>query len=337
VISIRKATDALEQMEDLLHTVTRVYDNAVGSTAAYAIEVYPAEADGFREHLKALQQRIEGAANPEDWRTIESTFRGELRAYRDQAKTQLDRLCGEIKDAAQAVRIFAENVMAIDSDHDAHMKQALGHLQDLCHADSLDAVRSGIPTIANSITDSLRDMQRSHQTAVMELQEEIRLLHQQVERERHFRMIDPATGVWNREKLDACMEELLKNDQPFCTLLVYVRNLRHLESRHRRSMVDGALKALLERLSGLLDKNAIIGRWGENSFAGILRIPTAEGISIARLATEKLSGEYVVQENGVAHKIRLVSIAGVIDQAEGDDPGTFESKLLQMSDALAGA
>src|SRR5204863_517925 len=141
-----------------------------------------------------------------------------------------------------------------------------------------------------------------------------RVLHKQVEMERNVHLIDHATGVWNRDKLDSRIARLVADGQPFCVLLVYIRNLRRLDRRYSPSAIGGSLKALLSRLSALLDENAIVGRWDECCFAAIVEIPSAQGIALSRSASEKLSGEYAVQERGLSQKIPLVAVTGVINQ-----------------------
>jgi GGDEF domain-containing protein len=99
--------------------------------------------------------------------------------------------------------------------------------------------------------------------------------------------------------------------------------------------IDDALKTLLRRFEMMLDANAIIGRWDEQSFAAILEMESAAAISISRTATPKLSGDYAVQENGLPQNVPLNAVAGVIDHLAGADTASFHRKLRQMSEALA--
>jgi GGDEF domain-containing protein len=117
--------------------------------------------------------------------------------------------------------------------------------------------------------------------------------------------------------------------------MVHIRNLQYLDRRYSPSVIGGSLKALLERLSDLLDANAVIGRWSENCFAAIVELQPAKAIALSRAASLKLSGEYAVQEKGLSQKVPLVAVTGVIDQIAGGDETSFRKKLTQMSEALA--
>lgn len=335
MISIRKAGNELERMEELLHAVTDVYGHAIQSAAEYAVEIDPADANEFRRHLHALKLRTEGTALPQEWKAIQASFRGELRSYRDHAAVRLDRLREEIAATGEAVHLFAESVTASDTDHAVEIKRALDQLEAISRSRNPDEIRMSIPQVARSISNSIEVMQRSHQAAVAQLRDEIRLLHKQVDRERNAHLIDHATGVWNRDKLNSRVAKLVADHRPFCILLVCVRNLRRLDRHCSAAVIEGSLRALLSRFAAMLDEDAFIGRWSETSFAAIVEIPSAKAIVLSRAASEKLSGEYPVQERGLSQNVPLVAVTGVIDQSAGGNEASFQKKLLQMSEALA--
>lgn len=337
MISIRKAASDLDRLEELLQSVQQCYGQAIHSTAQYAIELDAAEVNEFRAHLGSIQKQMEDARAAEDWTTVEASFRGELREYRDKATGQLEHLHQQIKASSEAVQLFTESVAAIDVDHEAQIQGALGQLGALEESSDVEAIHAGIRTATQTIGDSMIVMRRRHQAGIAELRDEIRALHRQIEREHKAQFLDPATGVWNRRKLDMRVADLVEHNQPFCILLVCVRNLPRLDRRFPQIMIEGALKALLDRLANLLEEGAVIGRWDEQNFAAILEMEPAAAIRVSRVAAGQLAGEYPVQENGLSRNILLEAAAGVIDRTAGSDPTSFQQKLLQMSRALSGS
>lgn len=324
-------------MEELLGSVRESYGQAIHCTAKYAIEMDPVEASEFREHLRSLQKQMENAMLAEHWKAVEASFDGELRDYRDKALGQLERLHQEIKATSEAVQLFAESVAAIDLDHQGQIKDAIGQLEALAGSTDVEVLQAGIHSAAQAITGSIDVMQRRHQASIAELRDEIRVLHKQIDGERKAHLLDSATGVWNRQKLDSQIFNLLEQDQPFCILLVCVRNLPRLDKRYSRSVIASALKALLQRFAAMLEEGALIGRWDEQNFAALLEMEPAAALHVARLATRQLAGEYAVQEDGQAQTVFLEAVAGVIDRSTGSDETSFQQKLLQMSKALSGA
>ncbi len=120
-------------------------------------------------------------------------------------------------------------------------------------------------------------------------------------------------------------------------LLVFVRNWKLLDNRYSPALIEGALRALLHRLSGMLDERTIVGRWDEQNFAAILEMDPVAAIGVSRSAAYRLSGEYPVQENGQSQPVRLQAVAGIVERPAGTSESAFSQKLVQMSQALAGA
>ncbi len=337
MISIRTMTNELDRMEEALRIVTESYGLGIHASAEYAIEINPGGADEFREHLQALRRQVVAADNPVAWRATQASYRGELRDYRDKANNALARLRDDIKAATDAMHLFAESVASSDSDHEVRVRESVNRLEGLSHATDWETVRTGMRNIAASISESIEVLESSHKVSVAQMRDEIRILQKQVDTERHARQVDQVTASWNREKLDARVAELTTANRSFCLLLVCIRNLRQLNARYSGAVVENCQQSLVRRLGGMLGKEAMIGRWDENSFAAILEIPATAAMSLSRAATQHLSGAYSVQENGVAQSLSLVVVAGVIDWTAGVDDAAYQKKLRQMSEALAGA
>ena len=125
------------------------------------------------------------------------------------------------------------------------------------------------------IQSSVEQIQRGNQLVVAQLQDEIRVLHLQFEQDRKALFTDRASGAWNRQKIDIHLDNLLRQNQPFCLLMVRVRNLKRLESQHSRTVVESTLKALVSRFAAMAGDEAVIGRWTEDQFVAVLDMPPA--------------------------------------------------------------
>jgi len=337
LISTGEPATELARMEDLLQPIAAAYRNAVRSTAQYAIEIDSLDAQLFRQHIEALEEQVAAAAAPEHWEALQAEFRSELRAYRDKAGEQLGRMRAEIKAAADAMLIFADSVASNGLDHEEQLQEELGQLESAIKDEDLSQVRAVIGSAVGTITASVAKMQRSHQLVIAQLRDEMRLLHKQIDTERRTLYTDRATGLWNRQKLDSQITDRLENDQPFCMLLVRLRNLKQLESGYSRTVIEGAIKALVQRFTAMIGEETLLGRWNDEDFAAILDIQQAEAIAISREATTKLSGTYSVQGKGGWQNVPLQAVAAVIDHPADGDGASFHQKLLQMSDALSNA
>ena len=343
LISLRKSVDDLERLdelkrrEDLTSTILECYALAIDSSAHYAVEIDPRLTLEFRSHLQVIQEQSRSAASADQFRAVQSSFRGELREYRDKSAEQLIKLHQEIENATAAMMIFADTVAFNGENHDQEVRNTLRDLESTARKSNVDEIRLGIATAVVGIETSVQRMQNDNQLVVAQLQDEIRLLHQQMELERKALYTDRASGAWNRQKTDMHIDNLLRQNQPFCLLLVCLRNLKRLESQHSATVVEGMLRALTTRFLTLTGEGSAIGRWTEDQFVAVLDISPGDAISLSAEAARKLSGSYTVQENGLAKHLTVHATAGIIDRAASADPSTFHQKLEQLAGAIAGA
>jgi len=335
LISIRKATSDLDKMAEMLETITASFEQSIRSTGQYAIEFNANDAEVFRRHLETLREQLAASTDPDAWKSIEASFRGELRDYRDKGAERLKKLRGEIKAAAEAMQVFGDLVNSSAADHEVQIRTAMDRLAGLAASAGLAEMREGIGTAITVISKSVDSMRSSHQVALAQMRDEIRLLHMQIDVERRSAYMDRATGVWNRQKLDSHINALIASDEPFCLLLVCVRNLKHLDRRHSKSLIAGALKALLQRFAVMLGDNVVIGRWNEEHFVAILE-DSSSAVGVSRQAQARLSGSYSVQENGLSHSVMLQAQTGIVERQPGISETALQQKLLQMSQALNG-
>ena len=163
------------------------------------------------------------------------------------------------------------------------------------------------------------------------------MLHQEIEQERKALYTDVAFGAWNRQKVNTHLDNLLRQQRPFCVLLVRVRNLKHLETQFSRDVVHGTLKVLLSRFAALTGEEGVLGRWSTDQFVAILDMPAARAIALSSEAAAKLSGSYIMKENGRTQKVTVHAAAGVTEHPSGGDCTIFHQKLEQLSEAISSA
>jgi GGDEF domain-containing protein len=337
LISIRKAADELDRMEELLRTIAANYGHSIGSTGQYAVEVDHLDANVYREHMQSIKTQAERASTVDDWQQIQASFRDELRDYRDKSSERIRQLKQDINSAVKAMQVFADSVAISGADHEEQLKGALMQLHGVAKSNNLPGIRVIVESATQTIEASFEKLQKEHQLVIAQLRDELRLLHQQIEAERRVAFLDRATGVWNRQKTDSHIAQLLSNDEPFCILLVHLRNLRRLQGQYSRNVIEGAIKAFLQRFANMVGDDCALGRWNEEDFAAVLQVEPSVAMTLSREAAKRLTGLYSVQENGLSQTVPLQAIAGLIDRAAGADGPTFQQKLLQMSDALANA
>ena len=334
LISILKSATELDRLDDLRRAVTECYTLAIRSVSQYAVEVDPNQSAEFRLHLKDIEQQwlaAKGAAGLQD---VQASFRGELREYRDQTREQLVRLRKELESAAAAMASFADEIASHGEDHEKELKCELERLEHVSASNDLLVIRGGIRTAVGEIAVSLDQMRRGNQLIVAQLQDEIRVLHQEFQAERRALFTDPASGAWTRQKLDLKIHELLRQDDRFSIIAVAVRNLPQIQLDCSRTLVEVTLKALLMRLRGTLGADTMIGRWNQHEFIAVLDLEPDTLAPIAHELAKKLCGPYSAQENGLAHNVLLDVATAALEHPAGSDPASFIYKLERTMGAL---
>jgi GGDEF domain-containing protein len=336
LISIRKSVNDLERIAELQKATASCYDLALRASAEYVVELEPSDAAEFRKHLFALQDSLEKASCPEDFKAVQSSFRGELRDYRDKSLDAIEKTRSDLKAAAEAMRVLANTVAANGTDHAKVLTADLQNLAAIADTSDLGRIRSVIKTSAQNISQSFEHMQRETQLVVAQLHDEIRSLHREMSNERKALYTDAASGGWNRDKLNLRLEDLLSSGEGFTAVILWISNLKRLESSCSQPVIDGALKGMVKRLNGIVGSDSMVGRWSREEFVVFLELDSSAAVSLCAEMTQVLSTRYAVQENGVSQHLTLRVATAVADRPPASNPERFREKLQLLAGAMQG-
>ncbi|HEY4360425.1 MAG TPA: diguanylate cyclase [Bryobacteraceae bacterium] len=327
----------LERLADLQKTTASCYQQAIRASAEYAVDLNPGQTAEFRQHLLALQQTVEKAEAAEHFQALQSSFRGELREYRDRSREWLEKTRADLKAAAEAMQVLAQNVASNGADHGQQLKDDLRRLVSITDTSDLGKIRTAVRETALSITRSFENMQRETQLLVVQLNDEIRSLHREMNNERKALYTDPVSGAWNRDKINLRMEELLTRGEGFSVVILWISNLKRLECSCSPLVIEGALKAMVKRLAGLLGTDATVGRWSHDEFIVLLDLAPSATTTLCAEMAQALSSRYSVQENGIAQHLTLRLATAIADHPPASNPEKFRAKLQLLAGAMQGS
>jgi len=337
MISLFKAANEMERLEELQRTLAKCYALALKASAEYAVEFDPQSTEYFRQRLQSLEQQFSQASAAEHYTATQASLREVLRNYRDQAREQISVMRKDLENAAGAMKVFAESVTTSGDDHEKQLRQEVSRLEAVAASDDIQLIRGGIATSTGSIVRAYTQLRRSHQVVVTQLQDEIRTLHQAMDHERSRTERDHVSGAWSRQKLNERITSLLGANEPFCVLFVSAKNLRRLERQHSTAVVTDALRALVQQFDGALGGESMIGRWSEDLFGAILEMDPSGAMALSAEINRKLSVSYPVWTSGVAQMLLIETSTGIVDRRRDSDPPKFYKKLEQMAEAMAGS
>jgi GGDEF domain-containing protein len=334
VLSIAKTVHQLDKLEGMHRAAMDSYAEVLRAVAAYPVEVDAMEAQIYRQHIETLRQMLENVVAVEDFQTIHASFRGELRDYRDKVDEWLDRTRSELKAALEAMQALSSRVSASGGDHEAHLRDDLNKLKEAAQTSDLGQIRSVIQEVAANIAESAEQMREANHLMIAQLRDEIQSLHREMKSARRTLYTDRATGAWNRAKMDAHFDELLHSGAAFVTIILWVSNLKRLEADTSEDLIDGALKAMVQRIAAMGGAPATVGRWTHDQFVVLMDVDPAAAAKISSDLAQKLSSAYAVQHDGLCHKVSLRVVSAVLQHSAGGDPREFLNKLEQMTGSL---
>ncbi|HEY6341951.1 MAG TPA: GGDEF domain-containing protein [Bryobacteraceae bacterium] len=169
---------------------------------------------------------------------------------------------------------------------------------------------------------------------IAQLRDEIQSLHREMESTRRTLYTDRTTGAWNRARMESRLDELLHRREAFVAIILWVSNLKRLEADPSEPLIEGALKAMVQRVAAMAGPPVAIGRWTHEQFVVLMDTNPAAAAAISSELAQKLSRRYAVQHDGLSHNVSLRVASAVLQHSAGGDPREFLNKLEQMMGGL---
>ncbi|HXP87537.1 MAG TPA: GGDEF domain-containing protein [Bryobacteraceae bacterium] len=292
MISIRHSLEEIEQREECERLLRECYAAAIQAMREYAIEIEPGAAARFRQRMEQIEQDLAAALSAEEYKALQSSFRGELRHYRDRCREMLTRLRNEVSAAAVAIQTLTESVSTNGAGYEAELNREVSRLEEAATMEDLNSIRTTINTSAAAIQHSFEQMRQRNEAAVAQLQDEIRGLHKTMETERRALYTDAASGAWNQRKLAERFDQLLKLDESFAVLLLAIANWRTTARQHSPQAADACLKALVAHLQAKFGAEGLVGRWSDDVLAVIIETDPAAAADTAAIVTQELAAGF---------------------------------------------
>jgi GGDEF domain-containing protein len=334
MISLRKAADELERQDDLLRTAQEYYARILRTCGDSAVEFESRAADDLREQTRSLEAQFRrGFPVPEFAQTLEA-LRERLRTYQILGNERIVRMREDLKSATAAMKVFADNVSASAADQDLRLRLEVHRLDDLAGVDDLSQMRTGIKQVSAAILESHLQFDRSNRVVISQLRDEIRTLHQAMDTERQRRFTDPTSGALNRQAITERIDILLANNEPFCALVLGIKNWKRMQGQYSSTARQAALRAFLGEFQKCLGEEPMVGRWGEQLFLGVIEGSPASALSISTALKNKLPKSYTVPDGAAVCSVKLDSSIGILDRQAGIDPARFYAKLAQLAETL---
>jgi GGDEF domain-containing protein len=310
-VSLAELEKCHKEREEAMHC----YVAAIQDVAHYTIELEPAIAENQRKYLQALADNAASGA-PEVLTETRATLRGLLRDYRDKAMHYLTHLREELEGTARAFEQILSSLGQTDGESDSRLRAALARIRNLARSPEGSAIRAGLLSAADDVSEALEQVRKEHQLTVSQLRVEMGMLHKRIDALEATASLDRLTELYNRREME---ERIRLGPGPFSLLLARVSGLRLAAVQYRPEVAEELAAAFTKRLRNSLPKSAVLGRWGHEEFVALLSISVTETTALAKSIAEQLSGAYACLLAGKTVRPSLQLTVAVVD-SEGATP-----------------
>lgn len=336
MISLRneiERTAEFKHTEEIRDLLAREFPVLIRTVADYAVEVDSSLVAEFRLHMQKVAGMAETASTTEAYFAAQSSFRGEVRRYRDLTSEHVAKMRAEMQSAIMAMQRLAEAVASSGTDVGTHMETEIERLEKVAASQDLETILDGIHQATSGLRLCYEEIQAANKMTVAQLQDEIRTLHRDLADERRSLYVDKQSGAWIRQKVDGRMEDLLRQGEAFWIL--FMKWELKTDVTAYPDATDQTAKALVRRLQGLLGNEALIGRWNQHLFATVIELDPSTEEEMSRDIRAHVSGMYSIQEGGVNIPVCVNIQTAAVTCTQGTKAIDFLPKLGQVTGSLS--
>ena len=309
MISIKASLDRYTEMRQLATSWVQALLYTLESVAQYAVETEPEAVSQFQSDLSAIGDRLRLAADhPEQTEiaTLRSDIRATLRDYRDWAAAFIGRLRQDMNATAEALSSLLMNIQGEGGSAEGSLQNEISHLHTLTSLTSLGAMREGINRSTVRLVECVSQLRKEKESIIVQLRDEINVLHQAVDEARRASTLDSLTGVSSRDELVRFLRRALESRTSVAVVHIWLQNLPKLAKIHEKAVCNALLSAFSKRMKSAVPPDAISGRWADDVFCVL--VPSGSVRVVSESIAQSCIGCYTWIANG---RTRSLALQGV--------------------------
>ncbi len=312
-------------------TALTCYQSALLAIAKCMGEVCPRVGLVYNNRLLRLPRRLGFDANPEALAASREALEADLAEYAQAASAWVN-AGGELADEVIAAAAKAtENNGHNDELHAAMMEELAEPMEISAEVDDATQVRTALKRYATGLRSYVHRRKKEQAPALVELRRRAESLSDWLSSANPANIIDPLTGLLNRQEAERQLQAYMKRDKPFCVLLFEWTEAKSVPPQFGRAGADQILKALGDRVISLVRPRDIVYRWNEDQLAVIFECVGAEAAARSRKIADWLSGKYSAQVDGIVWKVEAQAAVAVIERLPQESSQDF---ILRIDTAM---
>ncbi|HUA21848.1 MAG TPA: hypothetical protein VMB25_24050 [Bryobacteraceae bacterium] len=293
------------------------YLNAILAIAKCMGEVCPREGLIFSYRLQRLPRRLAFNATPQAMEESREALEADLAEYAQAACAWIDAGAGLAREILAGVAALPQGADDRPAPREAMLLDLAEQMEVAAEVDGEADVRAGLRRWAAS----LRSYQSKHGNGAVSLSGDVERLAARLAdwlaRANPALIVDPATGLLNREETERQLQISLNAGRLFSVLVFTWDSVQP----------NPVVKQLADSLVGLVRPRDVVGRWEANQLAVIFECSAGEAAARAAKMSDWLSGGYSVVVDGAVVKARVEVTVTVAERRPEDTLVTLVERI----------
>lgn len=336
-VADRPSVNDRRTAEDDRRVIVGHYINVISAAADHAVRADLRAVETYQNSIHRLRDRLAADPSPDLVTASSSEFAEAQEAFQRDSEKQINELRSNLTATSRMVNELMAQLTGIGTSHHESLQGDIEGLRRLQTVDNLEKIHTGLGDMASRMTARLHQLQKEHQLAIVQLRDEIRTLHRQLEH-RESPPAHPAEPALapptqttlapvskpapfqglRRQEFENAIRSMSEDGETFCLAVIWMSNLGHLFTQHEPEVVLELMLAASLRLGNMLTGNKLWTRWDDDVFTVCLGVPKANTQETSESLAARLNGTYRVNKSGQQAHVELEIKSILLEHSAGE-------------------
>lgn len=274
-------------------------------------QVSPALDFGLKESLLRVGERLLEKLTPSVVKEIEKGIEQRLQQWSEQTAGYMKQKTGEVKEILLVLTRTAESAAHRDQRYVHQFTVLTERFQAIANLEDLTQIRVSLVESAVQLKACTNKMAEDSRDSLAKLQAEVSSYQTRLEKVEWLATRDTLTKLENRRAVEAQMDRLMAQNQPFFVLMIDLDGFKQINDLHGHLAGDDLLKQFATELRSQSRSTDVIGRWGGDEFIVLLQGSLREAEAYIERVQRWVFGSYTVQVGAGACKVSMRASIGM--------------------------
>jgi diguanylate cyclase (GGDEF)-like protein len=327
VISLKKYLDSDQIVSDQAHDIDRgevvraaiaAYRSALVAMGNCSVDACPALGGELKDQLESLGRNLVHGVGVALLQSTDSGVREQLRDWGQSTARHYLKKSDEVRDLLLVMARMAESVGSRDERCAGQISEVTARLTEIASLEDLTEIRASIVKSASELKTSIDRMTSEGKAAIDRLSEQVSTYRAKLEKAEEIAFRDALTGVRSRLCVERHIERRIAEGITFCVAIVDIDSFKRVNDVHGHLVGDEVLTQFSTELVSACRSNDVIGRWGGDEFVIVLDCALLEATAQSERLTKWVCGNYTIQGNPTALRLRVDASIGMAEFHIGD-------------------